>query len=141
MTEEEKLIEFNKKLLELSENYGFLIQEISELPEKIKSFENKLICYVLKKNEIESSMNSWDNNMLLLITSEQVDGKQKYTNEMQRKAVLNQRQTESKEYSELRNQLNKKIEEENIDKVEFNYLDRRFKALRTVAELLSGGRK
>lgn len=122
-------------------DHEILICELLELPEKIKAIENKLVAHTLKRSEIEGLMSGWDNSTMLAITSEQVDGKAKFTNEMQRKAALSQKQSESKDYRDLSEQLNKKVQEENLDKIEFNFLDRRFKALRTVADLIAGRRE
>ena len=141
MIKEEEIIDnktFIRKLAELAGDKSFLVNELMNLIESLNSLESKLGAHALKRSEIEGVMESWDNTEMLKITSEQIDGKFKFTNELQRKAALKQRQSESKDYLEFKNQLNKKIEEETADKILFNYLDRKLKAIRSIMDFISG---
>jgi hypothetical protein len=116
-----------------------LIQLLSELPLQIKEEETKLMNLSLKKIEFKRAIEHWENKEMIKISEAKEEGKSKFSNETLRKAELSKRKQESETYQHLSSSLLDIEKEEKQLQIEFNYLDRKFKALRKIADLIAKG--
>lgn len=115
-----------------------LVEEMLVTPDSLKLAESKLLAVTLKLEDLQKQLDYWELFTARLIAEEvNSEGKKIYSNESVREAELLKRKTESKEYNFIKEEYDKKRFEKEELKIEVVYLDRRFKALRQIAELIA----
>ncbi len=123
-----------------------IMKELDELPDEIKVIENRILACVFKKSEIKKLMDSWEITEIAKITEETIKSednkhKNRYPNDITRKAELENRKNNSVVYHQFRKDYLEKDSLDKKDQVEFNYKTNRFRAVRKMVDLIAARRK
>jgi len=119
-------------------NKDKIIEELEELPDKIKTIENSIYNYFKQVELNEIGLVEIDNLFLSQVSAEtDSEGKKKYTNDISRRAEQNVRLSRDQQYREIKSNLEHNKSEMKKQEREYNYLKNRFTALKYIIKLLT----
>lgn len=120
-----------------------IMKELEELPNQLKETENKLLAHLFKKSELKKLMDHWEYVEMAKISEEKTEGrkhetvKNKYPNDIARRAELELRKNVSKAYNQINTDYSERDKLEKKEQIEFNYKTNRFRAVRKMVDFIA----
>lgn len=115
-----------------------LIEELLTLPDEIKALESRLIALNIKLSLTQGHIDLWELNESRSIAEEfTTDGKKVFPNETIREAELEARKRRNDDFRRLNEENTNYQYEKDKEEVNAKHLERRFRAMITIANLIS----
>lgn len=115
-----------------------ILGRLERLPRAMRDSETSMLVVQDKIDEYELQIKSIENRIKQDVVNEMEGEKQKFRNDTERKIAVETRTKDDKEHRRIREERSKKIKEISEQKIGYAYIDRKFKAARTMANLIGG---
>ncbi len=115
-----------------------LMERLEMLPKAMRTAEENMLRIQDEIDSLDLKIKNVESRIKKGVIEELEDGKPKFKNEASRQMAIETRTNQDKEHKDLRGQITEKIKESKEAKIGYSFMDRKFKAVRTMAQLIGG---
>ncbi len=132
------MVEIEEKIIEIPTKEEIMMR-LETLPTAIKKIEERQLDTNDEINNLEIQRKVIENRHVIIISTQRdKEEKKVYKNQDARDAAINERLKQDNEFRKIKDEVNKKSRELKEQKIGYFFLDRKFKAARTLANMMSG---